>query len=1520
MAKTFKLVNPKLPVSTCPTNWKLCLVCQEETGEPLTCPSKSKKKDVGSGYKTLAENLVRFHKLGQLPMRLERLDEGQGIEFTMITNNALYHHSCNQKYNNTKLKRAEKRALKRDGESLNIHAPCKRSRSQSIEPSLQKSLCFFCEQPPGDDGLHEAATFQIDKRVKECATILEDTNLLAKLSAAEDMVALDAKYHAKCLASLYNRARSAKSKQQSSASECEVASRIAFAELVMYIEEMRSSDEHCAPVFKLSDLAQLYVVRMEQLGVKLDERVHTTRLKERLLAQFTDMEAKKKGREIMLAFNEDIGTALTKACEYDSDGDAIHLARAAKIVRRHIFSKPKPFSGFQAGCNKESVPFLLLALVNMILEGPSIQDHSEAMSSAALTISQLLKFNSVKQKRKQTAAQSAIVRHSIDQETPVPIYVGLMVHAHTRQRDLVDRLYHLGMSISYDRVLRLSAQMGNTACKQFHQEHVVCPLKLRSKVFTSAAVDNIDHNPSSTTSKASFHGTGISLFQHPTMNGEGIDRTSLFTEGSCVSKTVDELPQFYTDIPPVNTSIKKYSLPATVLTCLKRDSLEQHLQKEYLWLDHTKQLLESDIEKLENLSWAAYHASHQPQESSVISPSSLLPLFLEHAHTAAMIKHSFCVVKSAIEHLNPGQTPVLTFDQPLYALAKQIQWTWPDDYGEDKFVVMLGGLHIEMSALKAVGDWLKGSGWVQALVQAEIATAGTAESFLHAAHVTRTRRAHQVTAAALYMLQHHAYSNYCQSCTRDGHPVIAFKEWCQQREQVCPQFQYWATVMELKLCILVYVRSLRQSSFQMYLDALTEIVIWFFALDHTNYARWLPVHLKDMTELSTMHPEVAKEFNNGKFTVQKTNRVFSAIATDHAHEQNNALIKGEGGAVGLTDNPSALRRWMVAGPEVARVIEEFHNQQYHCGGEVTIHHHDQTSSVQDAFAKDVHSLISVMKELGNPFEEDSTDLLALDTKEMSGHSSVDSVRNVRRIGQEQFQKFTEDRLIKRSSSLDEVIHRNNLKLFGCATEKKVSKGKHQLITLKNDVELFSRLFISCQTREGNLEEFFHYENQAFPPSLSDGGKLHFGVKSDLLTSLEAISPAQIEVPSASCVIVDGAAIVQMLHPRDSRNFSEYASSVFIPYMMSQLRNAMRLDVVWDRYVEDSLKGMTRAKRGKGVRRHVTAEGAIPKNWQNFLRVNHNKTELFLFLSKALLLAFDEEGKQLVITNDNSILSKPPLLDSDSLSPSTHEEADTRLLLHVYHAALHGHLKIVTRTVDTDVAVLAVSVAATLGPEHELWLSFGTKKHFRFLAAHKMAIALGIKKAHALPMFHALTGCDTVSSFVGHGKKTAWSIWNVQPELTDALLQLSCAPSEVPEDVMHIIERFVILLYDRTSQCTDIDKARKKMFTKKPNVKQIPPTKAALEQHVRRATYQGGHVWGQSLLPAPVLPSPTIWGWIKTDDGLYEPNWTTLPEASKACCELVACKCKKGCVKRCKCKKAALQCTALCACEGECIHN
>ena len=180
--------------------------------------------------------------------------------------------------------------------------------------------------------------------------------------------------------------------------------------------------------------------------------------------------------------------------------------------------------------------------------------------------------------------------------------------------------------------------------------------------------------------------------------------------------------------------------------------------------------------------------------------------------------------------------------------------------------------------------------------------------------------------------------------------------------------------MEIEVCIFTYVRSLREANFKMYLDALTltELVPWFCALDHTNYARWIPVHLRDMAELSKKHLESSTMATS---QYKRPKEFFSAIPIDQAHD---------GGAVGLTDNPSALRRWMIAGPEVARVIEEFGLQG---NRRVDTHHHDQTASVQTSFARDVRSLVMVMEELGNPFKEESQDLLVLDTKEIADEDS-----------------------------------------------------------------------------------------------------------------------------------------------------------------------------------------------------------------------------------------------------------------------------------------------------------------------------------------------------------------------------------------------------------------------------------------------------------------------------------------------------------------------------------------------------
>ena len=167
-----------------------------------------------------------------------------------------------------------------------------------------------------------------------------------------------------------------------------------FAVLVLYIKETRQ-DEESAPILKLADLVQLYQSKMEELEVRTDTRVHSIRFKHRLLAQFPDMQAHNKGRDVLMVFEEYVVAALDTACGLDCNSDVVYLVRAAQSVWHQMFREAKPFNGFPERCQEDSVPSLLLGRVSMILEGPRIKDQMADSTPAALAVAQILKFNSI---------------------------------------------------------------------------------------------------------------------------------------------------------------------------------------------------------------------------------------------------------------------------------------------------------------------------------------------------------------------------------------------------------------------------------------------------------------------------------------------------------------------------------------------------------------------------------------------------------------------------------------------------------------------------------------------------------------------------------------------------------------------------------------------------------------------------------------------------------------------------------------------------------------------------------------------------------------------------------------------------------------------------------------------------------------------------------------------------------------------------------------------------------------------
>ena len=270
-----------------------------------------------------------------------------------------------------------------------------------------------------------------------------------------------------------------------------------------------------------------------------------------------------------------------------------------------------------------------------------------------------------------------------------------------------------------------------------------------------------------------------------------------------------------------------------------------------------------------------------------------------------------------------------------------------------------------------------------------------------------------------------------------------------------------------------------------------------------------------------------------------------------------------------------------------------------------------------------------------------------------------------------------------------------------------------------------------------------------------------------------------------------------------------------------------------------------------------------------------------------------------------------------LSPCTHEEADTRMLLHAADGVKQGKQTIVIRTVDTDVIELAVSFVRRLGCE-SLVVAIGTEKSFRYVDATTIAHVLGVDKCKTLPVFHALTGCDTTSCFAGRGKRTAWASRNIFSSVTPALCALVDTPSAaVLREVLRTIERSVVVLYNRGRSEDDVNRARQVHSTQKGiYIETVPPTQDALVQHLLRVGYQAGHVWGQVLLKAPHLPNPADFDWTRKGDvPEWEVQWTTLPPAGTTCRAIIKCSCTKGCRGQCRCLKANLRCTMLYKCDG-----
>ena len=297
----------------------------------------------------------------------------------------------------------------------------------------------------------------MDKKVREAAGELLDERLIAKLVEG-DLVATESKYHKTCLAEFYNKVRTFASKASTAEQEKSIVECIVVAEIERYTRANIEVESNNIPFFYLKELKNLYVQQMKYHGYAV-ECEHSTRFKEKILKRIPELTEHKMRKDVILTLKDDCEKAIFEACNLQDDG--MCLERAARIIRNEILSKQdeKKLSNrndvisketFSSQAEIDSISPPVMSFINMLLNGLNVDTSDKKQSSSALTIAQLLQFNIVKQKNK-----------SKSNETPVSLYMSLMVHSRTRKKNLIEEFNKYGLSISYKRILEIQNSITN---------------------------------------------------------------------------------------------------------------------------------------------------------------------------------------------------------------------------------------------------------------------------------------------------------------------------------------------------------------------------------------------------------------------------------------------------------------------------------------------------------------------------------------------------------------------------------------------------------------------------------------------------------------------------------------------------------------------------------------------------------------------------------------------------------------------------------------------------------------------------------------------------------------------------------------------------------------------------------------------------------------------------------------------------------------------------------------------------
>ena len=565
----------------------------------------------------------------------------------------------------------------------------------------------------------------------------------------------------------------------------------------------------------------------------------------------------------------------------------------------------------------------------------------------------------------------------------------------------------------------------------------------------------------------------------------------------------------------------------------------------------------------------------------------------------------------------------------------------------------------------------------------------------------------------------------------------------------------------------------------------------------------------------------------------------------------------------------------------------------------------------------------------NPFASTSN-LINIFTGQHAETTVQDQLLNVKEIGTKALAESLEMKQKKTKTV--------KLQTFATQNKKKGKSDKKMPCSVKSDecVALLRMIQIAASGGDVDIVKYIgNHECSNFPPSLfTSEGQMRTGNKANLIKAIkEETCVASLstlpETQYKTAVIVDAMFVICHWSFKKEETFGEIALRFQNLLLTDVPCNTELIHFCCDRYNKSSLKNQERQKRlAKStsskvyeIREHIHAPDPSA-----FFAVSDNKAGLLNFLCESwsaqklthgnlqLYLGggFLDETKSVKISGDVVI----PIVELES----THEEADTRVILHSIYSVQHDHVeRLIIHANDTDVIVLVIYYASNLLKDvPEIWIRTARDS---YLPIHRIVAALGQSRCQSLPFIHSLSGRDTTSFFYFISKKV-WFSGSKTLNLP-ALGDFGENPTgenptlhELNVSVIDQARQLLIYVYSKdidTEQSLAMLRAHKFLNNRSTLLKLLPPTESTFIHHLQRAAL-ATIIDKTAHLAKPKLPSFKDFGWINKD-GSFSPITSTEATWPVELARSISCNCTKGCNTRCSCVKRDLACYIACKCTG-----